>query len=127
MIEGYAKGMLKTTYQKTKRPDRVIKPTETLLELKELAEAGGYSFAISRTEETYANVRLDNKPFRVDLDNDLAGMAEQVGILTIEPITQDVTPSAMELILEHDIDPSLITGTGNDGRILKKDVENYLK
>lgn len=39
----------------------------------------------------------------------------------------DVTNSAYELAYEYGIDLSEINGTGNDGRILKRDVEQYLE
>ncbi|GJL82930.1 MAG: dihydrolipoyllysine-residue succinyltransferase component of 2-oxoglutarate dehydrogenase complex [marine bacterium B5-7] len=36
-------------------------------------------------------------------------------------------PAVRALLDEHDIDPSKISGTGKDGRIIKEDVQNYLK
>jgi len=138
MIEGYARGMLKVVHQKTKHPDRVVNPTTTLLELQELAEGGGVSLTIKRTElnEGYANILVNNKPFRIDLSSSLAEMAEQIGIVTTEvPVSEtgveivEFSPAALALINELgvEVDLALITGTGADGKILKKDVEQYLE
>lgn len=38
-----------------------------------------------------------------------------------------LAPAAKKLIAEHDLDTSLIKGTGKDGRILKEDVQTYLE
>jgi len=37
------------------------------------------------------------------------------------------SPSVRKLILENDIDESQLSGTGKEGRIIKQDVESYLK
>lgn len=39
----------------------------------------------------------------------------------------DMTDQAAELINDHHLDPQAIMGTGEDGRILKGDVETYLE
>ena len=38
-----------------------------------------------------------------------------------------LSPAVRRLVTEHDIDPSQITGTGKDGRILKEDVLKYFE
>ena len=39
----------------------------------------------------------------------------------------DATPTAVKLADEEDIDLALIEGTGDSGRILKSDVEDFIK
>lgn len=38
-----------------------------------------------------------------------------------------LSPAVQRLVAEHDLDPSLITGTGKDGRLIKGDVLAYLE
>lgn len=38
-----------------------------------------------------------------------------------------LSPSVRTLVKEHGIDPSMIRGTGKNGRIIKADIESYLK
>lgn len=40
--------------------------------------------------------------------------------------TISLTPSAQSLVNEFGLDPALITGSGKGGRIVKKDVVQYL-
>ena len=46
---------------------------------------------------------------------------------TADPVTIDATEAALALAAEHDLDLSLVTGSGEDGRILKGDVATYLE
>ncbi len=39
---------------------------------------------------------------------------------------QILSPAVRKLVAEHDLDPSQITGTGRNGRIVKEDILNYL-
>ena len=39
----------------------------------------------------------------------------------------EVTPSAMTLMENQNIDPALVTGTGANGRIIKKDVVQFIE
>ncbi len=43
------------------------------------------------------------------------------------PPAKGLSPAVQRLVLQHDLDPSLIPGTGKDGRILKGDVIRYLE
>ena len=46
--------------------------------------------------------------------------------LATEPAQPDITPHALRLATEHGIDPTTISGSGTDGRILVSDVRNHL-
>lgn len=46
---------------------------------------------------------------------------------TSAPKANDVSPAVRRLVAEHKLDVSLIKGTGKDGRIVKEDVESFLK
>jgi len=136
MIEGYARGMLKVVHQKTKHPDRPNTPTETLLKLREIVEANGYVFDLKLVAEEHANIGIDNKPHRINLGDDLPTILAQLEIAYVEPETVEIqmattgveiTSAALALIEEHEIDLALITGTGADGKILKRDVELHLE
>ena len=43
-----------------------------------------------------------------------------------EPAAPPLSPAVRKLVVEHDLDPAAIEGTGKDGRLLKADVEAYL-
>lgn len=47
--------------------------------------------------------------------------------VSAEPDLTSVSPSVRRLIAEHNIDASQLQGSGKNGRILKEDVERYLK
>ncbi|MDP9174145.1 MAG: 2-oxoglutarate dehydrogenase complex dihydrolipoyllysine-residue succinyltransferase [Planctomycetota bacterium] len=42
------------------------------------------------------------------------------------PVLEDYSPAVRRLILENDLDPKKIAGTGPSGRLTKEDVESYL-
>jgi len=51
------------------------------------------------------------------------------GPVTIPPAAQATkrySPAVLRLAAEHDVDPSLVTGTGIAGRITRKDVQGYI-
>lgn len=43
-----------------------------------------------------------------------------------EPVKPDITPSALRLVTENNVNIEEVEGTGTDGRILVADVEDYL-
>ncbi len=43
------------------------------------------------------------------------------------PVVGGLSPAVRRMVLEHDVDPNLIEGTGKDGRILKGDVIRYIE
>ena len=46
----------------------------------------------------------------------------------VEPVESDgLSPAVRRLVTEHDLDPTVITGTGKDGRLTKGDVLAYLE
>lgn len=53
--------------------------------------------------------------------------AAQVAAAAVADKEHRLSPSVRRLVLENDLDPSLIDGTGKDGRLTRADVESYLK
>ena len=62
------------------------------------------------------------------LDNFDARLAalEGGGAAPAAGTSYDATDAAAALMAEHRVDPSEVTGTGEDGRILKADVERHI-
>jgi len=68
-------------------------------------------------------------PPQLDLEKDkLPNPDETTGVspVVLEGSVKKVTPVAMRVAMEHDLDPSQIPGSGAGGRVLKQDVEKFL-
>lgn len=56
-----------------------------------------------------------------------ANGAAQVAAAAVADRENRLSPSVRRLVLENDLDPAQIGGTGKDGRLTRADVETYLK
>lgn len=72
-----------------------------------------------------ATDRSSEKPAARQADKQVARQAEQPADDGADRLVQ-MSPSVRKLIAENDIDPAQISGTGKNGRILRRDVEACL-
>lgn len=57
----------------------------------------------------------------------LEGKLEELLVATVDNAPPPPTEEAAELAQEHGVDIRAVGGTGQDGRVLKGDVETYLE
>ena len=114
--------MLKLIHPKTGTVREVAKSNHNKIAI--LKRAGFINFKNYRApkkkvivpDPTVAEIVAKNKEEEVELSD--------------EPVTEiaiHVSPAARALIEEHELDASLIEGTGKDGSIIKPDVVKYLE
>ncbi|MFQ5983242.1 MAG: 2-oxoglutarate dehydrogenase complex dihydrolipoyllysine-residue succinyltransferase [Woeseiaceae bacterium] len=85
----------------------------------------GQVLAILLEGEGAADVPAAN----VEMEPVLAPVVEKIEAAAPESTeaAHKLSPSVRRLLDEHDLDATIVTGTGKDGRITKADVMNYLK
>jgi len=69
--------------------------------------------------------KSSEKPAARQVSKQVARQTEQPADDGVDRRVQ-MSPSVRKLIAENDVDPALISGTGKNGRILRRDVEAYL-
>ncbi|MDB0048385.1 pyruvate dehydrogenase complex dihydrolipoamide acetyltransferase [Pseudomonadota bacterium] len=95
---------------------------ETLSDIESMHEA--------KLPEVTKNLdKIENKP-KIDISSKEMAKIELVTDKNIEPVKQNktrifVSPLAKRLAKQRNIDLSLISGSGANGRILKNDIENF--
>ena len=93
---------------------------EILFSIGDTVTAGQLLAVIDESKDISS---ADNNEKKIDAEKDSSPVGNRVVTATVAAMS----PSVRKLIAENQIDEAQITGSGKNGRILKQDVEQYLK